>query len=165
MGNSISNKDLFKVMELIRQEGSIAFEDKKAILNGLSSMKGPEEQEVKFLIEDIIIQCGVSPNNLGYDYLITAVELVTGSPNRYRGSVVKSLYPDIAHLYDSRSPRVERCIRHSIQCAFRDYPDNLKEALGLAWKESYTQECPTNAEFIYMLACLVKRKLSSRDAT
>ena len=126
-----------------------------------------KEQEVKYMVEDLVLQCGVSPDTYGYDYLITAVILLVEAPSRYKGRITKMLYPNIAEIYGSTTPRVERCIRHAIQSVFSKYPDHVKEVLGLAWKECYMQEnkCPTNSEFMYMLVYIMKRKLSSKDAT
>ena len=70
---------------------------------------------------------------------------------KYLGQITKSLYPDIASIYNSTSSRVERAIRHAIEVAWnRGKIENINGLFGI--KVYNTNEKPTNGEFIALVA-------------
>lgn len=61
-------------------------------------------------LENILNELNIAVDNLGYTYLLTAVELYLNS----RTGNLTEIYEEIARRYKTRYSRVERAIRHEI---------------------------------------------------
>lgn len=96
---------------------------------------------MKKKVEKALIEMGIYPNLLGFDYICKAVEILDSSNGRMK--IVDGLYADIAKEYKSTIRRVERAIRHAISKIDKD-SDAYKKYIGI--KE------PTNAAVLYTLA-------------
>lgn len=106
--------------------------------------KSSEFMRKEKAISDMILKLGITPNMLGYRYLILAVELI---PEKAYLPVTKELYPEIARVcgYDvSASDTVERAIRHAINVSWNRDSDKFKD-LG------FEKRRPTNSEIIFLL--------------
>lgn len=101
---------------------------------------------MKKIVSEQLKSLGVPTNQLGYEYLREAIELVL-KDNSYLHAITKKLYPDIAKKYGATSQRVERAIRHAIHSASIR---GTKEE----WEAVYLDRCknPTNSEFIASVA-------------
>lgn len=70
-----------------------------------------------------LLDLGVTPNLLGFNYLCEACEIVES--NRL-ASATRQVYPLIAGKYNTTSSRVERAIRHTKDIIFNKCgPDKL----------------------------------------
>lgn len=92
-------------------------------------------------IHDYLIEKGVFPNLIGFNYLIKAVNLIK---EKGRLSITKELYPLIAKEYKTSSTKVERAIRSIVtnKLTMKDFA-----SIGL-------NKRPSNSEFIYFFANL-----------
>lgn len=108
------------------------------------------EHEITSILHDV----GIPAHIKGYTYLRKAIINVYNEP-KYLGQITKSLYPDIASIYNSTSSRVERAIRHAIEVAWNrgniDFIDNI-----FGYTISADKAKPTNSEFIAMIADKLK---------
>ena len=69
------------------------------------------------LIHNILLNIGMPPNLLGYEYTTYAIALILSNPE-YIHHLTKGLYIEIASKYLTTPARVERAIRHSITVAW-----------------------------------------------
>lgn len=100
----------------------------------------------------LLKEVGVSPANLGWKYLTEAIEMVLADSTTLDG-LTKVLYPTIAKKYNATSSRVERAIRHGIEGAFQNMPEDVKhEIFG---NTTRFRGGATNGEFIGTLAELI----------
>jgi len=67
-------------------------------------------------IEKLLLEKDFKPNLKGFDYIVEAIELIQ-QDKEYLRSITKKLYPTIANNHNDTVSRVERAIRHAIQCA------------------------------------------------
>lgn len=88
---------------------------------------------------EFLLESGVLPNLLGFNYIIRAVEIVK---QKGRVQITKELYPTIAREFNTSASKVERAIRHAL---FDKIDVKSYQKIGLKQK-------PTNSEFIYYFA-------------
>lgn len=112
-------------------------------------MEENEIEDYEYLTK-ILINMGITPDKLGFEYLRYAILLVAKDTS-YLQAITKRLYPDIAKEYKVKSRDIERCIRFAIGQAY-NYGglleiNNLYGAV--VYKNDYK---PTNGELIGILA-------------
>lgn len=92
-------------------------------------------------INKFLVEKGVFPNLIGFNYLITAVEIVKKEKHL---QITKELYPMIAKQYKTTSSRVERAIRTIVsnKLTLKDY-----KSIGI-------NKRPSNSEFIHFFASM-----------
>ena len=81
---------------------------------------------VQWMISDTLLDVGINPGLLGYDYLKVGVEMVYND-REYLRNMTGKLYPDIAKEVDSTTSRVERAIRHAIESAFNNMAEDTRK--------------------------------------
>lgn len=91
-------------------------------------------------IEDHIMEIGIKPNLVGFDYVCEAIETILDNP----AAKMQTIYNSIAKSYFATPSAVERSIRHCIRRI-----DKYKKT--------------TNSEFIYELAVLIKREVDDES--
>jgi len=64
-------------------------------------------------VHNVLLKIGIPPNLLGYNYIVTATELILNNP-LYLHTITKGLYVEIARRYGTTSAGVERAIRNAI---------------------------------------------------
>lgn len=79
-------------------------------------------------IQDALSALGMPPHLLGYDYIMSALDMILSNPE-YLHRLTKGLYADIALKHNTTSARVERAIRHAISVTWHgghtDYINRL----------------------------------------
>ena len=122
-----------------------------------------EEQMLEESITKILHDVGIPAHIKGYKYLRSAISSAYYH-SEYIGQVTKSLYPEIALMYQTTGSRVERAIRHAIEVAWsRGNVDVIDEIFG--YTISATKAKPTNSEFIAMISdylSVKNRKICSK---
>ena len=104
------------------------------------------EQKIRTTLKDI----GVPQHIKGYRYLVVAVRKTIEDPDEAT-RVTKTLYPAVAKECGSTPSRVERAIRHAIECAFNGVaPDVIEKYFGNSIALHRAQ--PTNSHFIAAIA-------------
>lgn len=104
-------------------------------------------------ISECLRSVGISANLLGFEYIKSAVMIISGQdePSRRitRRNIVKKLYPQIADIHNSTPSRVERGIRHAIEKMYLlGDVDSFDKILGFP---SLEKGKLTNSEFIFAL--------------
>ena len=113
-------KDNFEraVRELAR---SLDPRQKELMIEVLMNTDG-ENPQVELSIEEqvrkAVQELGVPVHLKGYPYLVDAIKYVYENPQTIHGMVTKELYPSVAKLYGTTPSRVERAIRHAIECGW-----------------------------------------------
>lgn len=94
-------------------------------------------------IEDLLDKFNMPIDNLGYRYLITALEIYMKDIN----IKITSIYKEVAEIHNTTASRVERAIRHSTECIER----NVKQYFNVDYDI-------TNRRFLALLAREMERK-------
>lgn len=81
---------------------------------------------VQLMISDTLLDVGINPGLLGWDYLKVGVEMVYND-REYLRNMTGKLYPDIAKEVGSTTSRVERAIRHAIESAFNNMAEDTRK--------------------------------------
>jgi two-component system response regulator (stage 0 sporulation protein A) len=106
--------------------------------------------DIEMIVTEIIHSLGVPAHIKGYHYLRTAI-LEAVKNNNILGSITKELYPSVAKIYNTTSPRVERAIRHAIEISWdRCDEDVLNSFFGCTIDMNKGK--PTNSEFIALVS-------------
>ena len=111
------------------------------------------------LIHGVLKELGVPYGNLGHDYLVTAVKMVLEDPGLIN-NITKSngLYYKVAKEADTQPNRVERAIRHVIECMWnRGDWDILQHHFGNTVDPNKGK--PTNTEAISCIAAIVRFRM------
>lgn len=64
-------------------------------------------------ISEKLTSLNIMPNLQGFDYLKTAILLCYENKSYIHG-ITKTLYPELAKIYNSTPSKIERSIRHAI---------------------------------------------------
>ena len=103
-----------------------------------------EKQE--FIIMCYLKELGIPPSLSGYHYLKYAIEMMIKDMSLIN-AITKTIYPTIAHQFDTTSSRVERAIRHAIEISWiRGNCEIQDELFGHTMDANKSK--PTNGEFI-----------------
>lgn len=108
-------------------------------------------KNLKATITALLHEIGVPAKLLGYNYLKDAIATAVNEPTVLNKGITKKLYPRVAELHNTTPNRVERAIRHAIECAWdRGDLEVLDNLFGNT--VSIHKGKPTNSEFIAMAA-------------
>jgi two-component system response regulator (stage 0 sporulation protein A) len=101
-------------------------------------------------MSEMIISLGIPCNVKGFKYLREAILLTVKKPDIIN-SITKELYPAIAQSHHTSAARVERAIRHAIDCgAVRGHLNCANNIFKTKlWGD---HDKPTNSEFIALIA-------------
>jgi len=103
-------------------------------------------KNVELTISNTLKDLGMSPRLLGFNYLKEAIKLTLKDESMVH-RMTKVLYPTVAQTFGSKSSRVERAMRHSIESGWHHANiDFQKDVFG--YTVSADRGKPTNAEFI-----------------
>ena len=101
-------------------------------------------------MKDILHHLGVPAHIIGYQYLTDAIMMAVRDKN-VLNRITYVLYPEVANRYVTTPSRVERAIRHAIECAWnRGDVDVLNKVFGNTI--SIDKGKPTNSEFIALIS-------------
>ena len=113
------------------------------------------------IIENELIEVGVSPNLSGFYYLLHAVNYyLENNKEFYEVSITKDLYPYVAFKIGGKvtSSCVERSIRHSVEKVYNRLHDK-----HLDYISNIDSGKPTNSSFISYLLIRVKNKINEES--
>lgn len=134
--------------------------DRNAALADLAVlMKKPHNcaDGAEAIARNLLIEIGVPEHILGSRYLIKAICEVAEDESKI-DAITKCLYPAVAKFFNTTGSRVERAIRHGIECAWdRGDMDVLQRYFGFT--VSMAKGKPTNSEFIARCANIVRAQL------
>ena len=151
-----------KVNAIMRYIVAESDEEKQKIMAEIKSMIEPVEKEkqtenVEDVISEILVELGMPSHIMGYRYFVYAIKLASEDPNIIN-NITFVLYPTVAKHFDTSASRVERAIRHGIECAWdRGNLDVIEKYFGNTI--SLTKGKPTNSEFIARVSNIVRRRM------
>lgn len=107
-------------------------------------------QNIEVRVSNLLREMGVPVHIKGYGYLRFAI-ILTYESKRPIENITKKLYPAVAKEFQTTTSRVERAIRHAIECAWdRCDLDDLRQIVGNT--VSPKRGKLTNGELIALLA-------------
>lgn len=114
------------------------------------------------IIEDLLKEIGIPCHLKGHAHLCCALKLCY-SDKEYIDAMTKLMYPVVAAHCDTTATRVERAIRHAIECVWNSR--DIENAMAIFGNTiSIDKGKPTNSEFIAACAATVKRRMRERGA-
>ena len=153
-------KQLNAIMRCLAAESTEEREQARADIcemMGLKAVPADNGQNVESTVERVLLDLGVPCHIKGYNYLITVISLVVGNADLIN-AITKELYPAIAKKYSTTSSRVERAVRHAIECGWdRVDLDVMQHYFGNT--VSISKGKPTNSEFIARVANVVRMRM------
>lgn len=118
---------------------------------------GNLEAMITSILQELCVPAHIS----GYFYLREAIIFAVNKMDIITG-ITKTLYPNIAELFNTTASRVERSIRHAIEIAW-DRCDPKSRYKFFYFDLSYIQYRPTNSEFIATIADYIKIQIKSEN--
>lgn len=112
-------------------------------------MKHTTEQKIAYALREM----GVQQDLKGYKFLKVAIGAVVNEPTMI-DSITKKLYPYVANECDTIPMRVERAIRHAIETAYMEMPDEVMYSV-FGNSVSAGKGKPTNGHFIAAVAEII----------
>lgn len=115
---------------------------------------------IESLIDKVFSILGIRRNLVGAMYLCYAIKIAIANPFVITSAVTTRMYPCIAKYFDTNTARIERAIRNTLEDCFTfgKFP-RLNALFGM--EIFSTQDKPTNAEFIALIADKINLKLQS----
>ena len=110
----------------------------------------PNKDPNKPSVAEVLLDIGVPDAITGHRYLVYAIECAIVNPELV-DKMVKELYPKAAQRFGTTGSRVERAIRHGIECAW-DRADLDVMAKYFGNTISISKGKPTNSQFIARIA-------------
>ncbi len=127
----------------------VASEDIKEFYNTDVTHK-KKKADLERTIMESLRNAGIPASLRGYRYLMTAIKEVMDDETMLDG-ITKILYPQIAKQHRTTPQRVEKGIRHAIECGWkRDVSNVIRNEFRQTLKEGQIR--PTNSEFIAVMA-------------
>lgn len=110
-------------------------------------------------LRELFIKLGFRHNLTGCRYLKAAIKLTSRDSSYLNKGITKRLYPKLAEMFDSNPSSIERGIRHALSVCF----DNGKfKAQSAVFGNCFDScHCPTNGEFIALVADMLSTKIKS----
>lgn len=102
------------------KDNNVPIKETKSQYIELSEGGHKKEENLEALVTNIIHEVGVPAHIKGYQYLREAIMMVVKDIDVIN-QITKSLYPKIAHKFNTTPSRVERAIRHAIEVAWRTW--------------------------------------------
>jgi two-component system response regulator (stage 0 sporulation protein A) len=127
-----------------------------AVLSGMRD-SGTSTQNVEDEISSILLELGIPEHIKGHGYAVYAIKIAVADPELL-GSFTKELYPAVAKKFNTTGSRVERAIRHGIDCAWSRLDCEISEKY-FGSTISATKGRPTNSEFIARIVHIVRRRM------
>lgn len=116
--------------------------------NTLDSRRLNTTLEVK--VTNAIHDVGVPAHIKGYQYVREAI-MMTVKDEDVINAVTKTLYPNLASVFNTTPSRVERAIRHAIEVAWNRGQIEVHDRI-FGYTVNSNKGKPTNSEFIAMIA-------------
>lgn len=147
-----------KVNAIMRYIVADSQEEKDKIMEEIREMIEPVAKEnIEDVISEILFELGMPSHIMGYQYSVYAIKIAVENTDIIN-AITCGLYPTVAEHYGTTASRVERAIRHGIECAWdRGDLDVIEKYFGNTI--SSVKGRPTNSEFIARLANIVRRRI------
>ena len=111
-------------------------------------------QELHDQIDKVLLDLGVPDHLLGYGYLHTAIAMALEDPELVRQTTYV-LYPAVAKCHGTHPNRIERDIRHAIECGWMRCDLQMQEKY-FGGKVDPRRCKPKNSEFIARVANVIR---------
>ena len=153
-----------KVNAIMRYIIAESDEEKEKVKAEIKAVIEPVAKEnhtknVDDVISEILVELGMPSHIMGYRHSVYAIKLAVENPDIIY-AITGELYPAVAEHYGTIATRVERTIRHGIECVWeRADLEVIEKYFGNTI--SPTKGKPTNSEFIARMANIVKRRIAN----
>lgn len=139
--------------------------DAETVIHSLEEMLGERtkgrsasyEAELFERVSSALCELCITPNYCGYRYLRDILTLVICEPDNVR-RISKTIYPKVAAMHSARPSCIERGARTAISRSWqRVHPDIKAKYFGI--HSTALTRCPTNSEFIFIVAERLLREI------
>ena len=139
--------------------------DADTVIHSLESLLGEAEEgrtisyeaELYERVSRTLCELGITPNYCGYRYLRDIIILVISEPDIVR-RISKTIYPKVAKMHSAKPACIERGARTAISRSWAKLPPETKvKYFGI--HSSLISKCPTNSEFIFIVAERILRDI------
>lgn len=163
----MNNNFSFKEQEVLNSITAEQWEAIAAYAMKMAAGKGASEEkrepvkrplsanELYTEVTKMLHNMGVPAHIKGYHYVREAI-LMSYQDWNYVEQVTKVLYPTIAKKYSTTTSRVEKAIRHAVECAFDRGDLNYFDLYNITYSSGRGK--PTNSEFIAAVADYLKQR-------
>ena len=147
-----------KINAIMRYIVADSQEEKDKIMEEIREMIEPVANEnIEDVISEILVELGMPSHIMGYQYSVCAIKIAVENTDIIN-AITCGLYPTVAEHYGTTAIRVERAIRHGIECAWdRGDLDVIEKYFGNTI--SLVKGRPTNSEFIARVSNIVRRRM------
>ena len=122
------------------------FDNEKEVIPTKTFTEVSKEKTLEMKITEVLNSFGITPSIMGFHYIRCAIEMAVYNTELLIG-ITKGIYPDIAKKYNTSSSKVERAIRHAIECIWRNGNSHIYcKTIGIM-----NSKKPTNSQFISIL--------------
>ena len=152
-----TEKKLNAVIACLMAESMADQERARRVLRELMTAP-PAQMDAESETRRVLLELGVPEHIKGHPRLVCAVCAVVEKPD-FLNAITKELYTMIAETFHDKPSRVERSIRHAIECAW-DRCD-LDVRMHYFGNTISPVKCkPTNSEFIARVANEIRHRLA-----
>lgn len=110
------------------------------------------ETDVSREVRKLMTELGLPPHIKGHRYAVTAIRLAVEN-NNILDAITKELYPAVANVYGTTSSRVERAIRHGVECVWdRGEWETLLQYFGNIVSRTKTQFVESSVNSLFRIA-------------
>lgn len=136
-----------------------AMDELRELLDGNTEPVHAKPNTLANVIDGVLLDLGVPCHIKGHPYLVTAISVVIENADCIN-AITGVLYPIVAEKHGTTPSRVERAIRHAIECCWdRGDMDVLAHYFGNT--VSINKGKPTNSEFIARVGNVVRMQLGA----
>ena len=152
-----TTKYLSLIEELINDERIMSVTtSNNVILKSSETSEETENEESKSTIRSdaislLLRKLCLIPNHCGFHYILSAIKIAVAETNTTI-CITKDIYPAVARKFNSTPARVERCMRKSIDYAWKS---NGREYFELAAGFNMNKR-PTNSQFLSIVTEYIK---------
>lgn len=114
-------------------------------------------------LREIFLKLGFRHSLTGCRYLKEAIKLASNDPSYLNKGITKRLYPKVSEIFSTTPSNVERGIRHTLSVCFDAGKfKSLSSVFGNCFDGNH---CPTNGEFIALVADMLSTKVKKHFAS
>lgn len=136
---------------------SKALEEVSEKNNTVSEKKDIVTKNLEDVIHEALRDIGMPCHIKGYEYSASAIAAIY-EDHELIHCIVKGLYTEVAKKHNSTISRVERSIRHGIECAWDRYGTELREKRFCSTM-NIAKDKPVVSEFLATMVEIVKERM------
>lgn len=103
------------------------------------------------IVRQYLVHMGMATQHSGFMYAMAAIKMYVDNDGTKNLGITKTVYPEVAKMYNTNARVVERSIRYAISYAWLNGDMELQHNM-FGYTVDGNKGCPTNKEFLTMIA-------------